>query len=252
MSQPLMIAVERAVRPVRAPLMTKLRMREELLTHLEAVHAEEATRGGSPEQVLQRSLARFGEPGALTRELQRSLNWQERLEAGINHWFLRNEGESRHRAASRISLTILLYVSCLMLVVVVPVWLAKGRLPTELGRSTLMLVTFIAVSAFSTTWFALTCAERAARSPRLVVWDGVAWLAGVAVGLVIGLAGLTVTALAGWSFDLPPRAIWLWVLMAGAAVVFFVGTLQMFQREARKESAWRALDLRTIAAVPAG
>lgn len=244
MSQSLMIAVERAVRPVRAPLMTRLRMREELLAHLESIQAEEAVRGGTAEQVLQRSLARWGDPQELTQELQRSLNWQERFEAGINHWFLRYEGESRLHAAARITLTIWLYVGCTLLLVVIPTYLAKGRLSAELGRSTLILVTFIAVSAFSTTWFALACAERAARSPRLVAFDVVTWLAAFAVGIVIGCAGLSVTALAGRSFDLPPRALWVWLWIAGAAVLLFVGTLQMFQREARRESAWRSLDLR--------
>lgn len=70
--------VERAVRPVRAGKRRKLLMREELLAHLTALYEEE--RAGRPDgaAAVDEALARFGDPAALTAELNSSLGWQER------------------------------------------------------------------------------------------------------------------------------------------------------------------------------
>lgn len=76
----LMIHVERIVRPVAAFASRKLRMRRELLAHLQqALEEERAQNGGNESLAVDRALHRLGEPGELTRQLQRSVPLFERL-----------------------------------------------------------------------------------------------------------------------------------------------------------------------------
>jgi hypothetical protein len=90
--------VERAVRPVRAGRKRKLLMREELLAHLVALFVEERQRLGddaeaSDAEALLAAIARFGEPQALTAELNSAVGWpdrtkyfQEQLDPHLEAW----------------------------------------------------------------------------------------------------------------------------------------------------------------------
>ncbi len=70
----LRVVVERAVRPVRASDVRKLRMREELLDHLTAIYEEELGRLGDESVAVAKALERFGAPSELTGELQQSVS----------------------------------------------------------------------------------------------------------------------------------------------------------------------------------
>jgi hypothetical protein len=74
-----MIHVEQIVRPVRAFAPRKLRMRWELLTHLQAAMEEERGRDAEETAALQRAKARLGEPAEVTRGLQESVPRGERM-----------------------------------------------------------------------------------------------------------------------------------------------------------------------------
>jgi hypothetical protein len=71
--------VERVVGPVWAGESRKDRMREELLAHLEASFEEERGHLGDDGAAGERAIRRLGEPGALTRSLQDSVPWLERI-----------------------------------------------------------------------------------------------------------------------------------------------------------------------------
>jgi hypothetical protein len=75
----LMIHVEQIVRPVRAFAPRKLRMRRELLTHVQAALEEERGREGDEAAAVERATARLGEPSEMTRGLQESVPWGERM-----------------------------------------------------------------------------------------------------------------------------------------------------------------------------
>jgi len=76
----LMIHVERIVRPVRTTQKRKLRMRLELLAHLEAAVDEERLRfPGDERAAMVQAKGRLGEPEALTRRLQKSVPVLERI-----------------------------------------------------------------------------------------------------------------------------------------------------------------------------
>jgi hypothetical protein len=92
--------VERAVRPVRASLARKHRMREELLAHVTAVFDEETAQSGDERLALERTELRFGNPTELTLQLQESLPMSDRGVRFLEDVFL-GSGVSTLRFAFR-------------------------------------------------------------------------------------------------------------------------------------------------------
>jgi hypothetical protein len=77
--QELMVHVERIVRPVRAFQSRKLRMRRELLGHLQAALDEERGHGADEPTAIEQAKRRLGDPSDVTRELQKSVSLPERI-----------------------------------------------------------------------------------------------------------------------------------------------------------------------------
>jgi hypothetical protein len=75
----LMIAVERVVRPIQANPRRKMKMRQELLTHLTSAYEEGLTRLGNEGAAVEEAVRRFGNPKDLTRDLQASVPFYERV-----------------------------------------------------------------------------------------------------------------------------------------------------------------------------
>lgn len=75
----LMVHVERIVRPVRATELRKLKMRREILSHLQAVLDEEMAIAADESAAWETTLRRLGDPAILTRELQKIVPLRERL-----------------------------------------------------------------------------------------------------------------------------------------------------------------------------
>lgn len=74
----LMLHVERIVRPVRALQSRKLRMRRELLAHMQSAVDQERAGGADEATAVARAKERMGEPADLTRSLQASVPRMER------------------------------------------------------------------------------------------------------------------------------------------------------------------------------
>ncbi|MCC6698722.1 MAG: hypothetical protein IT365_24065 [Candidatus Hydrogenedentes bacterium] len=75
----LRIHVERIVRPIRASVLRKNKMREELLAHLSSAYEEERAASNTGEEALVRAKQRLGDPDALRAELQSAVPWYERI-----------------------------------------------------------------------------------------------------------------------------------------------------------------------------
>ncbi len=71
----LMIHVEQAVRSIRATQWQKLKIREELLGHLQGVYAEEFERLGDHDETVNAALKRFGPADDLVNQFKESLPW---------------------------------------------------------------------------------------------------------------------------------------------------------------------------------
>lgn len=71
----LMIHVEKVVRPVRASLELKMKMREELLSHLQGIYDEEIEQSKDRDAAIRVAMERFGSPDQVTRSLQGTVPW---------------------------------------------------------------------------------------------------------------------------------------------------------------------------------
>lgn len=98
-----MVLVERAVRPVVAGPTRKMRMREELLAHLDGVYQEELTRTGDAATARAEAVRRFGDPAILTADLQQSVSFRERLDGRLNRLFGWRAGEPVWSSAGRLA-----------------------------------------------------------------------------------------------------------------------------------------------------
>jgi ClpA/ClpB-like protein len=99
----LMKIVERTVRPVRASIVWKRKMRDELFAHLSGIYEQEMSRLHDPATALEQAARRFGKPGELTRELESALPAYERFSGLIERWVQYRAPESASRYSLRIA-----------------------------------------------------------------------------------------------------------------------------------------------------
>jgi hypothetical protein len=101
----LKVIVERAVRPVRASLARKKKMREELLAHVTGVFEDELARRGDETAALIETEKRFGEPGELAKTLQASVPKRDRFVLRSEQMIAPRSGESLFGRAVRHGVT---------------------------------------------------------------------------------------------------------------------------------------------------
>ena len=133
----LMIVVERAVRPVRASVYHKRRMREELLEHLSAVFDNEMDLQDDIQTGLERAKRRFGDPAKLTAELQQTVPWWDRVRYLISIMRLEPGESTKHFFAKHVVFTLVIYAATLL--IVLPVMMLggeNGRNPHYAARHT--------------------------------------------------------------------------------------------------------------------
>ena len=170
----LKIVVERAVRPVRATMVRKRRMREELLAHLSAVFEEEAVRLGDEQAALERAGERFGDPTELTAELQQSVPRWDRLRWRLEALSL-VPGESPLRFARRLALVTAVLFGVLWLAIL-HVCLFRSRLWELRMQTYVLFVLAVSSVGMSYVFSALTMgfyramAQRDAARRRRLLW----------------------------------------------------------------------------------
>jgi hypothetical protein len=242
MSSELKRTVEQAVRPVQAVLAIKMRMREELLAHIETIAEEEASHGGTPEEQLGRTRERFGDPESLTVELAKSLGWNDRVEGRLQGWVERRLGESAVSVATRVA-GVVLFWNALGLVLVT----AARAMPESSGINFWIalaaVVGMLTIDAFAITWLAVTCSTLAKPPHPPVFLQPRIWLAGIAAAIVVGVMPLVAVAIAGRGQPLVDRVWGLSAWTALAAVPLFVSLMYAFQRERRQAHEWESLEL---------
>src|SRR4051812_22730723 len=120
-----MVLVERAVRPVVAGPKRKMRMREELLAHLDGVYQEELARLGDETAARAEAVRRFGDPTALTGDLQRSVSFRERFDGRLHRVFGWRPGEPVALFAGRLAGLVAALIA---------VWLGLALVATAVRR----------------------------------------------------------------------------------------------------------------------
>jgi hypothetical protein len=146
------IVVERVVRPVRAPMARKRKMREELLAHLAAIFEEEVEKRGDEQAALLAAKRRFGNPQELSSELQRAVSRYDRFDGAMERYIGFRRGDSALGHAVRIATIPWIWFP--VMVLLLPLILTIRERQYEIARTTLALV--VAHAVMSATGFVLT------------------------------------------------------------------------------------------------
>ena len=144
--QELMLVVERAVRPVRASVYHKRRMREELLEHLSAVFDNEMERQSDIPTGLERAKRRFGDPAKLTEELQQAVPWWDRARSLCNIVRLEPGDSLLHFFAKCVVLFLATFLAFML-----AMWLVV--LPAMIAGEKIEDIAFVATGIWATSMF---------------------------------------------------------------------------------------------------
>ena len=136
----LKVIVERAVRPVRASVFRKRKMREELLAHVSGVYEEEARLGDEP-AALARTQERFGQAAELTGQLQVSVPRGDDINRFAENLVGCGSGESALRLAAQAAAAVGAVSSVLLGIAILiygllgqgSEWLTVARVPSLLA-----------------------------------------------------------------------------------------------------------------------
>jgi hypothetical protein len=242
-----MVHVERAVRPVRAEPARKLKMRRELLAHLTSIYEEEVTRRSNPTAARAEALRRFGDPAALTRELQDSVPALERIlhtpipalsgMTAIQRLLGRRPGESDSHYAVRSAVWqgVLLTSLAVPLVVVRMAGSGWALTPSELAVMAGCLAALAIVnSAFVYLVAGMVRAVCGEPRPAALVRVAGYWAGAVAAGLAS--APVSARMMLGNEdshYRLPVLAVVLAVVLLGIAAVIRLDAMRK-----RRQSEW--------------
>jgi hypothetical protein len=245
-SHALKVFVERAIRPVRAESCTKLRLREELYAHARDVYESELIPATSSQIALERTLARLGDPAALTKDYQAAVPRMERLEAWIGERYARRAGETKKHFAVRVTidhvviLGVLLGLSMLLRSDQLADWAGKGQVVL---RMCLGLWVIYSINAFVFTLLGCTMLDQfstdshfAQRAIRLLPLMVIA-------GLMMTVSGWGLT----YAATVDPAAAWrvlrcwfpLIVLVPPGCVI----VAWLTDRESRRARDWLSLEI---------
>jgi hypothetical protein len=228
----LRIIVERVVRPVRASMSRKLKMREELLAHVSAVFEEEAARLGDEQAALERTAQRFGNPAELTGQLQMSVPTSDFLQRFFEGMALRTD-ESMLRRAVRFA--VVTFFVC-----------AVYLLPAFFGQSRLTEWPLIMACAITVFYFAFHSdlmrqaldldgeTGRLWRRAAIIAAASSFLISGVTIGLVLTLSGDGRSSLTD-VLPLLPAAV--------LTPVAFVVPVDCFAAESRSHREWMSLHI---------
>lgn len=143
--------VERAVRPVRAGIKHKRKMREELLAHLTAIYREELVHASDPLEATEAAARRFGDPAELSREFQSALPASARVDYHLQRWMGWRAPESVLRMMARTSaLSFFIIVAVLVLPALVLLLFKGWDQPSIVSRLLVALSLLTPAAQFAT------------------------------------------------------------------------------------------------------
>lgn len=245
MTNELMITVERVVRPLRAAEETRFRLRNELLAHIQAIHAEELAAVDDASAALRRTIRRFGQPDDLRQELQHSLTWSDRFTGWMSRCFLRQRGESPVRFGGRAALLMLGYILLVPVVNLVPM-LLTGQRPAGVPVELLGLIGMLIMDAFVLGWLSAEIHDRCCTLSRPIFRQPSVWLSALMAGAwVLGL-GLSLQRVISVDSHITTHVVRIWLLIGVGVTLGFVGILFLYARDWQRRAPWEMLDLNSV------
>lgn len=249
--KPLMIHVERAVRPVRAEHTTKCNMREELYAHLISIYDQEREQSADEETAITSACRRFGRPSELTAELQQTVPRLERVLVPLDQWTRRRKQETIVRHTWRIVVASLLFYTILSVVTISACHLlANAGLGLNPARGSQLSVLIRVVLALG-CWFVVNCAVftllgyAMRHQLEIGIFRPRSWL--IAGGLCVMAAvtafgsGLGFLLLMPIDPDLITTLLPRWLLMAGMTPLGFAAASRIAAIENVRSRPWDSL-----------
>lgn len=246
MSEPdgveLMILVERVVRPLLAPHSRLMTLRQELLAHVEQIHAEEIENGSAPAVALARTQERFGNPDEIRRHLQLTVPLHERFSSWFESLFRKRPGESDSAFAIRCGLKVGGLHFVLLFAAILALSIIQWRSITDYipGFMALLCLTFAVDSALVTgltQWVVkpYLIAEHKTIAPKGRLIAGTAF---VALCLSVSFLGLV-----AWSTTDAGLMLRTVVLSVAASATVFPTVCLAYVRERLAAQPWLSLDI---------
>lgn len=243
MKRELMIHVERAVRPVRAALVTKMRMREELYALLHDIYEQEQAAHADDAQSVAAAIERFGSAARLTDELQQSVPRHEVCEAAIDRAIMRRENEGIVRHAARLA-----GVTCLYLAVLGPVafgiriMLVERPVDATSFILASLLMALAVFGAFTVTLLGHLLFRCIQQTRNVASWLGIVGIPLLTGLLVLASIPMLVAATTG---ELQPALTMVNVTapVAVFGILLMPAVALLAAREQRKVEPWQALVL---------
>ncbi|MBP88241.1 MAG: hypothetical protein CMJ64_16240 [Planctomycetaceae bacterium] len=251
--QDLRVHVEKAVRPVVADQGTKLRMREELYSHLLEVFEEERATGDDEAAAILRANDRLGDPAALTAELQATASRVSWYEGAIDR-IVHRQDETEIGHACRLASRYLLAIVPLIIVVVPTVWIIQTLIGStqksflDLVSDSLWFGVPFGVFATAQVFFFTIIAHRMLRQ-----FDKPSWRPR-SIGGVFGLCAVSTVFLLVSSFALfsiltgNPRATYelmmpKWLIASSLMPFVMTGFVLARRREIERLEPWSSLEI---------
>jgi len=157
----LKVVVERAVRPVRASLARKKKMREELLAHVIGVFEDEFPRCGDEQKALLQVEKRFGNSQEISQQLQQSVPKNHRASILDEQLFRQRPGEPFLQMAWRYSVWAFLWQMAILILME----LLNGR---RLSHPIRLYLQIVITGSISGALFALLVLANAMRQSLFV------------------------------------------------------------------------------------
>jgi hypothetical protein len=236
----LKIIVERAVRPVRASMCHKLKLREELLAHVSAVFEEEEARLDNEQAALERTAQRFGNPAELTGQLQVSVPTSDFLQRFFEGMALRTD-ESTLRRAVRFAVVTFFVCAVFLL----PVWsclFGSWSLSLSVWSLSLSVWSFSCLFGPPMVFFFVVSSDSMRQALYGRLWRRAAVVAAASSFLIPGVTfGLLLT----FSGDVRSSLTDVLPLLPAAVLtpVFFVVPVYCFAADFRSHREWMSLQI---------
>jgi ATP-dependent Clp protease ATP-binding subunit ClpC len=235
--------VEQAVRPVRATMARKRRMREELLAHLLAIFEEEAVPLGNEQAALAGARRRFGDPRELTAELQETVPWWDKLARLGEAAELRGPRESLLHFAARLAILGIMFVAVPMPILAPIVSFCGRRNELDIVAWTLFVVGMLNVP-LTVGFILLTDGMYRSlyRGPKSRSWRQ------AAVYGLLSMAFFPLLAFA-WCWSLTGNLAMSWAQLrlgcyfAPLAPVLFAGLASQAAKQLRDYEEWASLEV---------
>lgn len=221
---PLAVAVEQVVRPLPLSPARKARIRDDLFSHLKSIHEEESTKGGTNEEIVARSLSRFGAPAEIATELRGDTTWGQAVGWRLSRIFDFRVSESAEKFAFRFFIYLALMMAAVLLIACPAKWLLDREFRPDEIAAVAITLGLVAVFVAAMIYFGIKFADTALNQLHRQTLELFRLVAPLRITMAFREGSELTLAALKLSVDCSPRvamAIWLLLLTAVYPAMYF-------------------------------